>query len=211
MISQRILDTIKRAVPATEAGRALGLRIGSDGRCPCPFHDGHDNNLKLYDNRNNKYGYYCFVCHKGGDVISLTQKVLGCSFRDAAGWINSTFNLHLDIDSEADSALVEAAGGAIYEDEEDIDDEKAYELTKDEFEAEMVNLCFEVSRLIVFLCESCPAIRQGLWELTSLGKEIGLFTKIIGDDLRERKQELDQAAAESTEASNPAQPEKEEQ
>lgn len=88
---REISEAIRNSVSAIEVGRALGLNVDRHGRCSCPFHQGQDRNMKLYeDNR----GYYCFVCHKGGDCISLVTGVVpDCNYVDAMWWINDQFKL----------------------------------------------------------------------------------------------------------------------
>lgn len=84
---------IRETVPAREVAKALGLEMDRHGRCACPFHHGSDRNMKIYEGNR---GYYCFVCHKGGDCISLVTGVLtDCSYADAVWWINDTFGLGL--------------------------------------------------------------------------------------------------------------------
>jgi DNA primase len=88
-------ELIRQSVSAIDVGVALGLEINSKGRCRCPFHNGHDNNMRLYPEDR---GFYCFVCHESGDCIKLAQKMMEdtagkCTYRDAAGWIDDTFHL----------------------------------------------------------------------------------------------------------------------
>ena len=90
-------DTIRSAVSAYEAGKALGLNPDGHGRCACPVHHGTDRNCKLWkDNR----GWYCYVCKQGGDVIRLVERVNQCSFPDAVEWLNSAFKLGLPLDGK---------------------------------------------------------------------------------------------------------------
>ena len=92
--TQYIAKVITETVSALDAGHAMGIHTDYKGRCPCPFHGGTHNNLKLYgENR----GYYCFVCHEHGNVIDLVKKYQGMSFREAVIWINDTFGLNLNI------------------------------------------------------------------------------------------------------------------
>ena len=86
-----IFQAVRNSVTAIEVGKALGLRVDRHGRCPCPFHHGDGNNCKLYDGNR---GFYCFVCHIGGDCIKLVQGVVpDISYTDAMWWINDQFGL----------------------------------------------------------------------------------------------------------------------
>ena len=88
---REISDAIRNAVSAIDVGKALGLNVDMHGRCSCPFHSGKDRNMKLYDGNR---GYYCFVCHKGGDCISLVQGVVpDIGYVDAMWWVNDQFGL----------------------------------------------------------------------------------------------------------------------
>lgn len=88
---REISDAIRNTVSAIDVAKALGLDVDRHGRCACPFHQGRDRNMKLYEGNR---GYYCFVCHKGGDCISLVQGVAPeCSYVDAMWWVNDQFGL----------------------------------------------------------------------------------------------------------------------
>lgn len=93
-----IADRIREEVPATEAAKMLGLKVDMHGRCQCPFHHGHDRNMRIYDGDG---GYYCFVCHAYGGTIDLVKQVNGCGFMDAVQWINDMFQLHLDLNERS--------------------------------------------------------------------------------------------------------------
>ena len=100
----------KQAVSARQAADALGLQADRHGRCQCPIHGGKDRNCKLFDGDK---GYYCFVCHAGGDVIDLVSHVLNCSLRDAVAWLDSTFRLGLDLGGPSDRRKAAAARRAV--------------------------------------------------------------------------------------------------
>lgn len=89
------VQTVKESVSAFDVGQALGLDIRR-GRCQCPAHNGSDFNCVLY---HGSRGWYCHVCHQGGDSIGLVQKTNGLGFKEAVAWINSAFHLGLDLDS----------------------------------------------------------------------------------------------------------------
>lgn len=100
------VDIIKNNVSAIDAGKAMGLNVDNHNRCSCPFHNGKDRNMKLYDGNR---GFSCFVCHESGDVIKLVRKYHGMSFKDAVAWFNDTFGLGMDIDSPMDPKRLEEA------------------------------------------------------------------------------------------------------
>ena len=92
--NQQIYSIIRNTVPASEIARVLGLQVNQHGRCRCPFHNGHDMNMRIYPGNR---GYYCFVCHAGGDCISLAKQLLPdhVNYYEAAKWIDKTFDLRL--------------------------------------------------------------------------------------------------------------------
>lgn len=98
---------IRERVSTWKAGEALGLYVDRHGRCACPIHGGKDRNCRLY--KGNK-GFFCFVCHGGGDVIELVRAVNGCSFKQAVEWLNSTFCLGLTLGRTTDKKTIEQAG-----------------------------------------------------------------------------------------------------
>ena len=98
---------IKMSVSALDAAKALGLEPDRYGRCRCPIHGGQDRNMKLFGGTR---GFYCFVCHSGGDVMDLVCSVNRCDTRTAVAWLNDAFRLGLENDSaEAREAARRAA------------------------------------------------------------------------------------------------------
>lgn len=50
----------------------------------CPFHQEKKPSLTLFTKTNS---WYCFGCHKGGDVIALVRELLNLSFCDAVNYL----------------------------------------------------------------------------------------------------------------------------
>lgn len=90
-----VTEFIRNRVSARDAGVALGLNVDRNGRCACPVHHGKDRNCRL---SKGEKGFYCFVCHAGGDVIALVRAVQECDFPTALRWIDGTFRLGLPLD-----------------------------------------------------------------------------------------------------------------
>ena len=90
----RKYEIIRNFVSAQDVARIFGLNMDSHGRCQCPFHNGTDRNMKIYEGDR---GFYCFVCHESGDCIKLAQKLMGdkARYSEAAMLIDETFKLHL--------------------------------------------------------------------------------------------------------------------
>lgn len=110
MTTRDAAKQIVRTVSAVAVADRLGLKPNRAGFCRCPFHDDHDASMKLYDGKN---GFFCFGCGKGGDVVRLVRDIQGCTFTDALQWLNSAFNLGLDISSTTDRKAVESQKNAL--------------------------------------------------------------------------------------------------
>lgn len=80
------------------------MKVDRNGkRAVCPFHPGATHfNLQLYDD-----GCTCYVCHSGGDVITLAGAVWGLEPKEAAEKLNDVFNLGMDADVPNRAAIEE--------------------------------------------------------------------------------------------------------
>lgn len=76
-----------------------GIEINKSGFCKCFLTGEKTASLKVYDGNR---GWYCFGCHKGGDIISFVREYFRLSFADAISKINDDFNLGLPIGQTID-------------------------------------------------------------------------------------------------------------
>ena len=60
-----LLEIVQEQVPLK--------RTGSDWRGACPFHGGTNRNFAVIQKKN---CFYCFVCHKSGDVFTWYRVAL---------------------------------------------------------------------------------------------------------------------------------------
>lgn len=65
-----IRDLINSRLKITDVAKGYGLTVDSKGKTLCPFHYDSDPSLKLDDNKN---VFYCFGCHKKGDIITFIK------------------------------------------------------------------------------------------------------------------------------------------
>ena len=72
-----------RDLPIEGVAERLGMQVKMH-KTLCPFHDDSHPSLSFSVRRNT---FRCFVCGASGDAISLTEKVLGKSFREACQWL----------------------------------------------------------------------------------------------------------------------------
>ena len=90
-------DDIKRSVTIQDVvERYCGLHPARNGRVPCPFHNGKDNNMALYDDG----GFHCYVCNASGDQITFVMRLFNVDFMTACKMLNQDFGLGLAIDRE---------------------------------------------------------------------------------------------------------------
>lgn len=88
--TQAVFRRIAGAVPTRAAAERYGLRLNAQGFCRCPFHQEDTPSLKVYPGDR---GFYCFGCGAGGDVITLTARLLGLPPAAAARRLDEDFAL----------------------------------------------------------------------------------------------------------------------
>lgn len=90
-MKEEILSTLKMK----DVLYKYGIKVRKD-MFSCPFHGADKNpSAKAYDN-----SFYCFTCHKGGDVISFVEDYFNLSFKEAMQKLNEDFNLGLSSDTK---------------------------------------------------------------------------------------------------------------
>ena len=87
-----IAEKVKASVSTRDVLESYGIEVNRQGFCRCPLHDERTPSLKVYPNGK---GWYCFGCHKGGDVISLVMQLEQLPFPAAVQTIDSRFGLGL--------------------------------------------------------------------------------------------------------------------
>lgn len=74
------LDRIRETVSMRDVLDHYGIRVDRGGFAPCPFHHDRHPSMKIYPGDR---GFFCFVCHEGGDVLRFIRRMEGGSFGDA--------------------------------------------------------------------------------------------------------------------------------
>lgn len=59
-------------------------------RCPCPIHNGKDNNFTIYPKTKS---FYCFTCGKGGDLIKFVAVYFSMSYSEAMAKLDTDYHL----------------------------------------------------------------------------------------------------------------------
>ena len=77
-------SVLRNTVPLDEAAERYGTV--RRGFMLCPFHADRVPSLKLYGDH-----FHCFGCGAHGDVVDLTEGLLGCSKAEAARRLSSDF------------------------------------------------------------------------------------------------------------------------
>lgn len=90
---------IKERIHTREFLEAHGFKVGRGGMMCCPIHGEKTPSMKVYDDI--RRGWYCFGCHRGGDVIDLAKVLWGVGFKDAMRRLNDDFSLNPPFDRDA--------------------------------------------------------------------------------------------------------------
>ena len=89
-----IFETVKEKLDIVNVAEYYGLELDRHGKCNCPFHSEKTPSFSI---SRKKQMFRCFGCGVGGDVISLTEKLLKLSPIKAVERLNSDFNLGLNL------------------------------------------------------------------------------------------------------------------
>lgn len=88
-----LASRIKEAVSVPALLEREGLTPRRDGFLRCPLHEGDRSpSFKVYPDGQS---WYCFGCHRGGDVISLAMALYETDFRGAVRTLDQGFALGL--------------------------------------------------------------------------------------------------------------------
>jgi len=83
-----LFETVKSAVSVPDAAAFYGINTDRSGKIRCLFHPDHNPSMKLYDDH-----FYCFGCHKCGDVITFTAQLFDLSPQKAAEKLVADFGI----------------------------------------------------------------------------------------------------------------------
>lgn len=71
--------------------------------CSCPFHGGDDTpSLAIYPDENR---FFCYGCHKGGDVINFVQEISGLDFKETITELARRSGLQMPVYSKKEQLL----------------------------------------------------------------------------------------------------------
>lgn len=100
-----IPERIKASVTARDVLESYGFEVDRHGKCRCPLHNEKTASFQCYPGDR---GWYCFGCHKGGDVIRLVMELEHLPFVAAMQTLDSRFSLGI-IGAEPSARDSEAA------------------------------------------------------------------------------------------------------
>jgi len=89
-----IFEEIKNKIDIADVAEFYGVELNRHGKACCPFHTEKTPSFSI---SRKKQMFRCFGCGVGGDVISLTEKLLKLSPIKAAERLNNDFNLGLNM------------------------------------------------------------------------------------------------------------------
>lgn len=93
-MASEIADRVRSSISVSQFAESIGLHPDRSGFCRCPFHTGDRTaSLKIY--KDNRRGWTCFGCHKGGDVINMAMLWYGKDFTDTLHQLDDDFSLGL--------------------------------------------------------------------------------------------------------------------
>lgn len=94
-MDSNIFEEIKSKLDIIEVAECYGLELDRHGKCNCPF---HNEDTPSFSISKKKQMFHCFGCNVSGDVIALTQRLLGLqSPLAAAKKLNSDFSLGINL------------------------------------------------------------------------------------------------------------------
>lgn len=94
-----VFELVRQEVTSKQAAELYGLRIDRAGRGFCPWHDdGEHAALQFFGDG----GCYCHSCHKSGDAVDITAKMLGLPMKEAAERLRKDFHLDTPTDDRPD-------------------------------------------------------------------------------------------------------------
>lgn len=81
---------IKASVSPRDVLESYGFSVDRHGKCRCPLHSEKTASFQCYPGDR---GWYCFGCHKGGDVIRLVMELEHLPFPAAMQALDARFCL----------------------------------------------------------------------------------------------------------------------
>lgn len=72
------IEDVKQNNSMRDVLNRYGIQVNNKGFCNCPFHSEKTPSMKIYSD-----GFYCWGCHKGGDVIDFVQQMENCDWKTA--------------------------------------------------------------------------------------------------------------------------------
>ena len=91
-----VFKYVKEHVDIVKTCEILGIKLNKQNKAICPFHKEKTPSFSVSPS---KQLWKCFGCDDGGDVISLTSKLLNISPLDACKYLSSIHSLQLDFKS----------------------------------------------------------------------------------------------------------------
>ena len=73
------IEDVKQSNPLPDVMARYGVKVNNKGMAVCPFHNDKNGSMKVYKNNT----YFCFGCHKAGDIFDFVQYMEGCDFKTA--------------------------------------------------------------------------------------------------------------------------------
>lgn len=106
MLRDEDIEIVRESITMRQVADAYGISVNRHGMAKCPFHGDSHPSMKVYDGHR---GYYCFVCHAGGDVIDFARRHDGLTFEQAVKHLASLFGIVLTNENPASPPKIKKA------------------------------------------------------------------------------------------------------
>lgn len=88
-------EEVKQCLSMRQVAEHYGCRVQRNGLCLCPFHPDKHPSMKIYPNDK---GFYCWVCQKGGDIVTFVSLLYGLRNEEACKRLIDDFSLPVCIE-----------------------------------------------------------------------------------------------------------------
>ena len=90
MLRDDDIKAVKQSVTMRDVAKMYGYNVTRSGFMRCCFHNDNSPSMKVYDGSG---GFYCFVCHAGGDIIKFVREHDNLDFEPAVRLIANHFGI----------------------------------------------------------------------------------------------------------------------
>ena len=109
MLKDSDITLVRQSVTMRAVAQEYGYKVNRHGFAICPFHLDSNPSMKIYPGDK---GYYCFVCHAGGDIFDFVQRHDNVNFDEAVRKVAGMFRITL---SDGDNSVADKNASRVAE------------------------------------------------------------------------------------------------